>query len=97
VVVLKEQLKRLKKDKASDADVATLETQIRDAEKSVRDLEAQAAAIDAAVFDLKAVNPNASTKVDARTPSQIIQNIQDQGRIVAESLSTLSTLLNRSL
>jgi type I restriction enzyme M protein len=96
VVVLKEQLKRLKKDKASDADVATLDTQIRDAEKSVRELEAQSAAIDAAVFDLKAVNPNATNKVDARTPSQIIQNIQDQGRIVAESLSTLSTLLNRS-
>ncbi len=43
-----------------------------------------------------ALNPNASSKVDERTPAQIIQNIQEQGRIVAESLSKLSTLLNRS-
>ena len=43
--------------------------QIREKEKAARDLETQAAAIDAAVFDLKAVNPNAVTKVDERTPA----------------------------
>jgi type I restriction enzyme M protein len=35
------------------------------------------------VFDLKAVNPNAVAKVDERTPLEINQSIEDQGRIVA--------------
>jgi type I restriction enzyme M protein len=59
VVDLKEQLKRLKKDKAGDEALAALEVQIREKDKAARELESQAAAIDAAVFDLKAVNPNA--------------------------------------
>ena len=57
-------------------------------------LEAKAADIDAAVFDLKAVNPNTVAKVDKRTPQEIIRNIEAQGKIVANSLSKLSKLLN---
>lgn len=59
----------------------------------MRHLEAKATDIDAAVFDLKAVNPNTVTKVDARTPQEIITNIEEQGRIVAEALGRLSRLL----
>lgn len=92
VVDLKERLKRLKKDKAPEAAVHALETQIRQKDKFARDLEAQAAAIDAAVFDLKAVNPNAVTQDDDRTPAQIIQSIQEQGRLVAEALTRLNAL-----
>ena len=43
---------------------------------------------------MKAVNPNAVSKVDNRTPREIIQTIEEQGRIVAEALSRLSSLLN---
>lgn len=93
VVNLKERLKRLKKDKAANDAIGALEVQIREKDKAARDLEAQAAAIDAAVFDLKAVNPNAVTKIDERTPAQIIQSIQDQGRIVAEALARLNALI----
>ena len=60
---------------------------------AARELEAQAAAIDAAVFDLRAVNPNAVAQTDDRTPEQIIQNIQDRGRIVAEALARLTALM----
>jgi type I restriction enzyme M protein len=56
-------------------------------------MEAQAAAIDAAVFDLKAVNPNAVAAVDDRTPAEIIASIGAQGHIVAHSLARLSALL----
>ncbi|MFJ1253846.1 N-6 DNA methylase [Cupriavidus sp. CuC1] len=93
VVDLKEQLKRLKKDKAAMVELDTLDAQIREKDKAAHDLEAQAAAIDAAVFDLKAVNPNAVTKVDERTPAQIIQNVQDQARIVSEALARLNALM----
>ncbi|MET4631215.1 type I restriction enzyme M protein [Bradyrhizobium sp. I1.8.5] len=93
VVDLKERLKRLKKDKAPKSEITAVEARIREQDKAARDLEAEAAGIDAQVFDLKAVNPNAVTKVDDRTPMQIIQNIEAQGRIVAQALSRLNALL----
>jgi type I restriction enzyme M protein len=93
VVDLKEQLKRLKKDRASDAEQLALSNQILEKDKAARDLEAQAAGIDAAVFDLKAVNPTAVVNIDTRTPQQIIFNIEEQGRVVAEALARLNALM----
>lgn len=93
VVDLKEQLKRLKKDKASDAVLLALTTQILEKDKAARNLETQAADIDAAVFDLKAVNPTAVVDVDTRTPQQIIGNIEAQRRIVADALARLNVLM----
>lgn len=93
VVDLKEQLKRLKKEKAADDVLEAHDAQIREKDKAARDLEAQAAAIDAAVFDLKAVNPNANTTVDDRTPAEIIASIDAQGQVVAQALARLNALL----
>lgn len=93
VVDLKEKLKRLKRDKAANKALEALDAQIREKDKAARDLEAQAAAIDAAVFDLKAVNPNAVNTVDKRTPAEIIASIQAQGDAVAKALSRLNALL----
>jgi type I restriction enzyme M protein len=93
VVDLKERLKRLKKEEADKEELNAVDGQIREKEKSVKDLETKAADIDAAVFDLKAVNPNAVTKVDDRTPQQIIGSIEQQGRIVSEALVRLAKLL----
>ena len=70
-----------------------LNSQILEKDKAARDLETKAADIDAAVFDLKAVNPTAVVDVDTRTPAQIIQNIQDQGCIVADALARLNALM----
>lgn len=93
VVDLKEQVKRLKKNKPDPNELGTLETEIREKEKAARELEAKAAGIDAAVFDLKAVNPNAVAKVDDRTPQQIIKDIESHGRTVTNALNRLSSLL----
>lgn len=93
VIDVKEKLKRLKKLKTSDAEVAALIGEINEKEKAARELEAQAAAIDAAVFDLKAVNPSTVAKFDDRSPAEIIQSIHDQGRIVAEALARLAALV----
>lgn len=90
VVDLKEHLKNLRKDKVADDAVGA---KIREKEKHARDLEAEAAAIDAAVFDLKAVNPYAIAVVDERTPQQIIASIEAQGRIVAEVLARLDAFI----
>lgn len=93
VVDLKERLKQLKKDKAGESEMEALEADIREKEKAARDLEADAAAIDAAVFDLKAVNPNAVAVVDERTPGEIIESITAQGRIVTDALARLNQLM----
>ena len=93
VVDLKIELKRLKKGKTDKSKTEALEKRIAEQEKIVRDAESKASDIDAAVFDLKAVNPNIVTKVDERTPLQIIENIQEQGGIVVTALANLKKLL----
>ncbi len=93
VVELKERLKRLKKDGAKKTALDDLSEQIATQEKSARDLENQAAGIDAAVFDLKAVNPNAVIVTDNRTPEQIIASIQEHGAVISKAMSSLKKLL----
>lgn len=93
VAELKEQVKQVKRDKAAASKVDALLIQIRENEKNARELEAQVASIDAAVFDLKAVNPNAVVKVDTRSPEEIITSIAEQGKIVSQALARLRALL----
>lgn len=93
VVDLKERLKQLKKEKDAAKKIAATESEIREKEKAVKELENRVTAIDAAVFDLKAVNPNAVNKVDDRTPKQVIDSIERHGKTVSESLSRLKTML----
>jgi type I restriction enzyme M protein len=93
VVDMKENLKRLKKGKAAATEIVAKEMVIREQEKTIREIEAEADAIDAAVFDLKAVNPNAMATADERTPLQIIASLEEQGHIVAQALRRLNVLL----
>jgi type I restriction enzyme M protein len=95
VVSLKEKLKALKKrGSATPEDVEALDEQIKAQEKRAREAQAKADAIGTAVFDLKAVNPNAVIKVDTRTPAEVIRSIEHQGSIVADCLHKLRHLLN---
>jgi len=93
VVTLKEKFKALKKTDAKPAIIDALETQIKEQERAARDSQNKADAIGASVFDLKAVNPNVVVKLDTRTPVEVLQSIEDQGRIVSHSLETLRALL----
>ena len=93
VVLLKEQLKRLKKDKAGKKQLQVQQKQIKEQETVARKTKAKADAIDAAVFDLKAVNPNIVIKLDTRTPTEVIANIEEQGAIVTSALKKLKSLL----
>ena len=89
----KEEYKRLKKDKGAEAKLTELELKIKKNEKAAHELEVKASNIDAAVFDLKAVNPTAVVNTDTRTPTEIIANIEAQGNIVSQALTQLSKLL----
>lgn len=93
VVNMKERLKQYKKDKVAMAQIGELQTQISQREKAARELRAKADDIDAAVFDLKAVNPNTIAKVDTRTPQEVIANIQLQQKIIDDAMSALAKLL----
>jgi type I restriction enzyme M protein len=93
VVTLKEKLKVFRKNNATKADIEAVELKIKQTEKSSRDAQAKADEIGAAVFDLKAVNPNVVTRLDERTPDEIIGNIGEQGKIVANALNKLKLLL----
>lgn len=93
IVDLKEQLRDLKRAGGPALEVESLEISIAEKQKSQRDLENKAAEIDAATFDLKAVNPRAVVKRDDRTPEQIIQSIEDHGKIVSDALTRLRALL----
>lgn len=93
IVEKKEQLKALKKEKAGPKKLSALKDTIKVLEKSAREAQAKADAIDAAIYDLKAVNPNAVIKVDTRTPTEIIGSIEEQGMIVTVALTKLKTLL----
>jgi type I restriction enzyme M protein len=70
--------------------ISVVVSEISEKDRAARELEAQAAELDAAVFDLKAVNPSAVAKVDDRSPAEIIQSIHDQGSVVANALARLA-------
>ena len=93
VVLLKVQLKKLKKDKAEKKQLQALQKRIKAQETAARKAQGKADAIDSAVFDLKAVNPNIVIKLDTRTPAEVIANIEEQGMIVADALKKLKVLL----
>lgn len=93
VVSLKEKLRALRAADRKHAGIAPLEARITEREKAAREAQAAADAIDAAVYDLKAVNPNAVVWTDTRTPAEVIESIEEQGRIVANALERLRGLM----
>lgn len=93
VIPLKERLKVFKKDKKDKKEIEALEETINGLEKDIREQEAIVSDIDAKVFDLKAVNPNAVVKVDTRTTLEVIENIETQAKIVEEAMSKLKMML----
>lgn len=82
--------KELKKTKPTD-DKAVAEALQKAAElaKEAREQAAKAEEIRNAVYDLKAVNPNAKAEEDKRTPEQLLDFIEAKGQEIAEALALL--------
>lgn len=97
VANLKEKLKALKAANAKREKLQEVETTLHETDKAAREAKAKAEAIESAVYDLKAVNPNAIVKIDTRTPEEVIQSIEEQGKIVADALKALRGMLGESL
>ena len=91
-VALKDRLTALKKARASGDEIVQCRDQLLAVEKSARESQAAADLIDAATFDLKAVNPRARVERDERTPIEILDAIEKHGRGVDEALARLRHL-----
>jgi type I restriction enzyme M protein len=88
-----EELKRLKASLLIDkAAIEKVQSEIANLDKEVRDLANKISALEDAVYDLKAVNPNAVNTEDTRTPVELITLIEEQGRILADALEALKAI-----
>lgn len=95
VLSLKDQIKPARAAR-NDDEVARLQQAVADAEKLARDATAKAQAMEDAVYDIKAQNPNEQKVVDTRTPAQLLQAIHDKGLEVDEALRQLQALVAAS-
>ena len=60
--------------------------------KAAREAAARAESIEAAVYDLKAVNPNRKTEQDTRTPTELLDLIEVKGKEIAAALADLRSM-----
>jgi type I restriction enzyme M protein len=93
----KQRLADLKKIKPrNEPAVAEAEATIRGLFKDAREAANKAEAIESAVYDLKAVNPNRKDDVDRRTPAELLDIIDAKGREVAAAVAALRALTSSS-
>ena len=88
-----EKLRVVRKDKkkagATEAEIEEIDTHIKELTKAAREATNRAKAIEEAIYDLKAVNPNAANDQDMRTPGELIEIIEAEGKVIAEALEKL--------
>ncbi|MEO8681249.1 MAG: N-6 DNA methylase [Vicinamibacterales bacterium] len=90
---IKEALAELKKAKSRDEGaIVDAERTIAALSKEARIATNKAEAIESAVYDLKAVNPNRKSEADRRTPAELLDLIEARGRDVAAAVAALRTL-----
>lgn len=80
-----------KKESCDDAKLLELSEALKLAEREAREIENKAQALRDSVYDLKAVNPNAKSTEDTRSPAELLDFIESKGREVLEALSKLRT------
>ena len=92
-VATKDKIAALKKTGAKDEVLSPLRDALSKADKNAKAAQAKADAIDAAVYDLKAVNPRQRVVRDDRTPAEIIETIAMHGQAVDSALEKLRSLI----
>jgi type I restriction enzyme M protein len=85
----------LRRDKSQESELETALRHLPAAEREAREAQTRADAIDAAVFDLKAVNPRARADRDMRGPEQVLAAIAEHQRIIDSALRRLKRLLEQ--
>jgi type I restriction enzyme M protein len=93
-VTLKDRLAALRKADTDTPELNACRAEIAAAEKAARDAQAKADAIDAAVYDLKAVNPRAVADTDTRSTEEVIESIESHGQTIRDALARLKALMS---
>jgi type I restriction enzyme M protein len=89
----KERLSALKTAKPKDpAAIEAAEATAAALSREAREAANKAQAIEDAVYDLKAVNPNRKADADTRTPAELLDLIESKGREVAEAIAALRAM-----
>jgi type I restriction enzyme M protein len=70
-----------------------LEGQLKTLERRSREATAKADDIEAAAYDLKAVNPNRKSEEDTRTPAELLDFIAAKGHEADAALAALRRLI----
>ena len=90
---LDDEVAALRKAKAPREEIEIAQDRWKGALRDAREADAKAAAIENAVYDLKAVNPHRVVVEDKRTPLEIIRAIEEKGREATAALSRLQALV----
>ena len=80
----------------SEAKLAALEEKWKAVEREARESPSKAVTIEAAAYDLKAVNPNRVSNEDTRTPMALLDFIADKGNEADAALARLRELVSNS-
>ncbi len=91
--LVKDRLSTLKVAKPRNEEaIAAAESELATLLRESREAANKAQAIEDAVYDLKAVNPNRKAEVDTRTPGELLDLIEAKGKEVAEALAALRAM-----
>lgn len=86
----RDKLAKLRKAKQNRSDeYKELQTAVKELDKKARQIRKKGEGLEAAVYDLKAVNPNNQVEEDTRTPEELIAIIEAKGQEVAAALALL--------
>ena len=89
----KEKVKQLKSILPQDKDkIAELQTKIAELDFEARDNRTKAETIENAIYDIKAVNPNAKDTTDKRTPIELLAFISEKSLEVESALTRLADI-----
>jgi len=95
--VLEDEWRERRKAKAvNESELAAREEKWKAVEREARESLVKGEAIEDAVYDLKAVNPNRASEQDTRTPTQLLDFIADKGRDADAALGRLRKLVDNS-
>ena len=90
---IRDKAKLIKKDSAENkAQIQQLLDEAVKLDSEAREQKAKAEGIENAVYDLKAVNPNAKDLSDKRSPAELISFINEKSKSVQEALARLAKI-----
>lgn len=92
-VALKDKIAALKKAKADIKKLNAVQVELTVVEKTMREAQAKADAIDAAVYDLKAVNPRVRVEKDTRSVPEILDSIAMKNQVMVQALERLRSMI----